>query len=133
MKILVCGSRDFEDYPLLKKVINDLMFGRDGYLKLDTIEGLTIISGGAKGADLLVEKYIKEGDFFPSDKSRIFNEIHLPDWDKYGKRAGMIRNQKMIDEKPNLVIAFWDGVSRGTENTISLAKKNKIQTLIVYF
>jgi hypothetical protein len=82
MITLIAGSRDFNDYE---------------YLKSRIPECSKIISGGAKGADTLAEKYAKE-----------FNipiEIIRPEWDKFGKKAGMIRNIEMI-KKCDLAIFF---------------------------
>ena len=45
----------------------------------------------------------------------------------------MIRNVEMIGQEPDLVVAFWDGKSRGTQHTITLARQSKINTMIVYF
>jgi hypothetical protein len=42
-------------------------------------------------------------------------------WDEYGKAAGPIRNQEMVDSKPDLVLAFWDGRSPGTLDAIKRA------------
>ena len=113
MKILVCGSRNFKNYDA---VISMLWQFQD--------EIPEVISGGALGADSLAERW---ADYFGCKKT-----IIKPDWDKHGKSAGMIRNKKMIDLNPDFVIAFWDGKSAGTKNTISLAKQNKIATIIYY-
>lgn len=112
--ILVCGSRGFDDYTLLKDVLDQFPLHKDS----------VIISGGAKGADRLGEKYAHEHQHpckvFPAN------------WDKHGRQAGYIRNKQMINLNPDLVIAFWDGVSKGTRHTIGLAKDKKIMTVIVY-
>lgn len=103
MRVAVIGSRSFNDYELVKKV-------------LDTIkDSITlIVSGGCKGADLLGERYAKENN--------IETLIFLPEWDKYNKAAGYIRN-KLIIENADLVIAFWDGKSPGTQHSFKLAKE----------
>ena len=49
-------------------------------------------------------------------------EIFMAEWDKYGRAAGPIRNEKMVDIA-NLVIAFWDGKSRGTKSLIKYAER----------
>lgn len=120
MKILVCGSRTFNNYGLLEEILDDYI-ENEYYGDMDKN---IIISGGANGADKLAEEY--------ADYNEITKIIHLAEWDKYGKKAGHLRNQKMIDEKPDLVIAFWDGQSKGTADTIQKAKQNKINTFIVY-
>ena len=115
MKILVCGSRTYNNCnPKLQKVLDSI----------SVTEGDTIISGGARGADHYAEEYAK----VRKCHLKVFNA----DWDKYGKRAGYIRNAEMIDQKPDIVIAFWDGISKGTKNTISLAKNKKIPILIIW-
>lgn len=49
-----------------------------------------------------------------------------PDWERFGKRAGIERNLQMLNEKPDRVIAFWDGVSPGTRHTITEARNRGI-------
>jgi hypothetical protein len=112
MKLAVVGSRNFKDYKLLKT-------------KLDELENIElIISGGANGADSLAEKY--------ADEKGIKKSIHYAEWGRYGKAAGYYRNIDIVNES-EMVIAFWDGKSKGTKLSISLAKeKNKKLTVIYY-
>lgn len=81
----------------------------------------TIISGTAKGADLFGERYGVMHNIpvlrFPAD------------WDKYGKKAGYIRNLEMA-ENAEALIAFWDGKSRGTNHMINIAKTKNLQIFI---
>lgn len=62
--------------------------------------------------------------------------MFLAEWDKYGRAAGPIRNKQMLlyvlEAKP-LVIAFWDGISRGTKNMVSQAEKADVEVRIVRF
>lgn len=107
----IVGSRNMTDYSKVKII-------------LDKYEDITcIISGGANGADRLADYYAQE--------KKIPFEAILPDWKKYGKSAGAIRNKQIVD-KSERVIAFWDGVSKGTKITIDMAKKsNKIVDVIL--
>ena len=73
-----------------------------------------IISGGANGADTLAEMF--------ADKFGCPILIIRPDWDAYGKRAGFLRNEEIVNEA-DVVLAFWDGESKGTKHTINLTKK----------
>jgi hypothetical protein len=117
MKCAIIGSRTFNDYELMKTFINSL--------KLD--ENLIIseiISGGAKGADKLGEKYALE--------NKIEKTIFLPDWNTYGKSAGFIRNHDIINTS-DIVIAFWDKISKGTKHSIDLATKLKKKIYICYY
>jgi len=111
MKIAIIGSRTFEDYVLLCNTLNPYK---------DRIT--TIISGGARGADKLAEKYAKENS--------INTTIFLPDWEKNGKAAGFIRNKLIINEC-DTCLAFWDGVSKGTKHSIDLCiNQNKPYKII---
>lgn len=109
--LAIIGSRTFDDYNLLKTELDKLS-------KVDLI-----CSGGALGADSLGEKWAKE--------SGVRTLIFKPDWNKYGKSAGMIRNKDIISNSDG-VICFWDGKSKGTKNSIELSLKlNK--PIIIYF
>ena len=112
MKLAIVGGRDFNDYNKVK-IWGDMFRCH-----------FHIISGGARGADTLAKKYALER-FLP------YIEF-LPDWDKYGKAAGFIRNSQIVDAC-DMVLAFWDGKSRGTQDTITKAKKAKKPTFIVYY
>jgi hypothetical protein len=104
MKVLVCGGRDFQDWKRFKSVL-DILHVKLGFN--------LIISGGARGADTFAILWAKTNN--------IECKIFYADWMSYGKRAGLIRNQKMLDVgKPDLVIAFPGG--KGTEDMISRAK-----------
>jgi hypothetical protein len=115
MKLAVVGSRDFNDYELLKSRLDIIH-------KLKIID--LIISGGAIGADSLSEKWAKE--------NRIPSKIFLPDWNTYGKSAGFKRNVEIIYNS-DAVIAFWDGLSKGTQHSINLAKEYKKPIAIILF
>ncbi len=115
LKILIAGSRDFNNVNLMRNIL-DKFFP----------EPFHLISGGAKGADKLSENYLlgREG---------CFKTIIPANWDLHGKSAGYIRNKKMFEENPNIVVVFWDGKSKGTKHTLNLAKEHQIPTLIIYF
>lgn len=110
MFILIAGSRSFNDYQTLKDITNK---------EIDPKYQTVIVSGGAKGADKLAEKYAKENGF---EKT-----IFPAKWEIFGKSAGYIRNVKMHEflsnQKNKKVICFWDGQSKGTAHNFSLAEK----------
>ncbi len=106
MKIAVVGSRTFKDILLMAHILIPEWNNAED----------TLISGGAIGADSLAEELINS--HFINPKVVIFK----PDWGKYGKRAGFIRNELIINEADK-VIAFWDGQSKGTKHSIDLAIK----------
>lgn len=103
MKAAIIGSRTFDDYNLVCETLSE-------YENQITL----MVSGGAKGADKLGEKWAKE-------KNKEVLIFH-PDWDKYGKSAGFRRNKDII-ENSDIVFAFWDGQSKGTQSSINLSKK----------
>jgi len=103
MRIAIVGGRTFQDYDLMK-------------LSIDCFPGDVIVSGGAIGADSLGARYAKE--------NRLELVEYLPDWTKYGRRAGFVRNELIIKDS-DVVYAFWDSKSKGTESSINLAKKHK--------
>lgn len=109
INILVCGGRDFDDAAFLS------------YVMLRTFNtGDTLIEGGAKGADLLAKRWAR--------LNNIEVKTFEADWDTYGKRAGFIRNTKMLVEgKPDLVVAFQGG--RGTDMMVGLAKNAGVEVL----
>ena len=109
-RILVCGGRDFDDRELMGSVLNPLIRGYDGPDK-------TLVHGVAKGADsLAAEMWTTWG--CPT-------EAHPADWKRYGKGAGPIRNQEMLDSGIDLVIAFPGG--RGTADMVRRARKAGIE------
>lgn len=112
MLVLVCGSRTWDNADAIRDVFQ--------YLPEDT----EIIHGGARGADRLAGDVAAEFGFH-------VRPPFLPDWESYGKRAGIYRNLEMLDAKPDLVLAFWDGESTGTEHTISAARLRNINVEVV--
>jgi hypothetical protein len=111
MKVGVIGSRNFNDYELVKETLT----------KLDIT---LLVSGGAKGADLLGERYASENN--------ITTLIFKPDWERHGRGAGMIRNTDIV-KNSDIVVAFWDGSSKGTLDSIRKVEKlNKGLMIIKY-
>ena len=103
MKIAVVGSREFPYKALVTLVLEYTAHSHD-----------VIISGGARGVDTWAKEYALAHN--------IKYEEYPAEWDKHGKSAGYIRN-KLIIENANVVLAFWDGKSKGTKHSIDLALK----------
>ena len=105
MKTIIAGSRTFNDYRYMCKCLN-----------LDCFKNKisVVISGTANGADKLGERWAKENNIpikkFPAD------------WNKYRKAAGIIRNIEMA-KHGDILIAFWDGKSKGTNHMINHARE----------
>jgi len=105
-KIVIGGCRDYNNYESFKSHL-------DKIIKKYNKE-IIIISGHCSGVDLMGERYAEENGF----KIKIF----FPEWEKYGRAAGPIRNEKMVNAA-DLVIAFWNGKSKGTKSLIKYAEK----------
>ena len=82
----------------------------------------TIVSGGAKGADTYAKEY--------AIKNNIPIIEFLPDYRKYGRKAPLLRNLQIVDNC-DFLLAFWDGISRGTKFTIDYAEKRGVPLKIV--
>lgn len=118
-KIIIAGGRDFNNYKLLKDNVD--FYLSEAIKNGDSIE---IVSGKAKGADSLGEKYAKEKGYSIDE--------HPAKWNKLGKRAGYVRNEEMA-KVSHALIAFWDGKSKGTKHMIELAKKYNLKVRVVTY
>lgn len=109
MKIAVVGSRNIKDVDFVENTISKYDFDE-------------VISGGAIGIDTIAKNYaIKKGIKV--------NEI-LPNYNKFGKAAPIIRNKEIID-KSDFILIFWDGKSKGTQFVIQHCKKIRKKCLIL--
>lgn len=102
MRVIVCGGRDYCNKEVIRKHLEDL--------KLEHPDAV-IIHGAAPGAD--------SWSGYVAGTLGFRVEVFPADWKKYGKAAGPIRNQQMLDSGADLVIAFPGG--RGTDNMITKA------------
>ena len=123
-RLLIAGSRTFKDYDFLCRTA-------DGFIKLNNTSDMpvVIVSGNARGADLLGEEYAL---------SRGYRVARFPaDWHNQGKKAGYLRNCKMADylkESENgQCIVFWDGISKGSKHMIDICRNKSIPCLIKLF
>jgi hypothetical protein len=106
MKVIIAGSRNFYNLDDMLGYMSTLppdFPNEDG-------EITEVVSGGARGADLLGEAFAK--------MQNIPVKRFVPDWDGLGKRAGMARNAEM-GMYADALIAFWDGESKGTQHMIN--------------
>lgn len=110
MIVIIAGSRTIDTYSIIETAVRESGF--------DITE---VLSGGARGVDLLGEEYAREHGIKINRK--------VPDWSK-GKGAGYARNAEMV-RGADALIAVWDGVSRGTVHTINCAKEKGIPIYIV--
>jgi len=113
-RILICGDRNWTNKELIRHVLNSMK----------DIEA--VIEGECRGADILGKQVAEEMGIFV---------VKFPaDWLQYGKSAGPIRNQQMLNEgQPTKVIAFHNNIneSKGTKDMLKRAKKRGIAVLLV--
>jgi predicted Rossmann fold nucleotide-binding protein DprA/Smf involved in DNA uptake len=113
MKLAVVGSRDFNDRQLAFQVLD----------KIHTHNNIEqIVSGGARGADSIAAEWAKTNSVDLLE--------FLPEWDKHGKSAGYKRNV-LIVRAADVVLAFWDGVSKGTKHSIDIAGQQGKKVYVV--
>lgn len=133
LRVIIAGSRNFDSFTILEKECHKIFksLSKEGYLsgnvKADC-DNIEIISGTANGTDKLGEAFAK--------KYGILATRFPAQWEKYGKSAGYIRNKIMAEyaAKSNelgVLIAFWDGKSRGTKMMIDLAKKYNLKVFVI--
>lgn len=113
-RIIVAGSRNYKDYRRISSVLSEFIrkFSEDGIRP-------EFISGGCRGVDTLAERFCKLHNY----PIKVFNA----DWVTYGKRAGYLRNKQMAEyaaDGNGMLIAFWDGESKGTKMMVDIAMKN---------
>jgi len=110
MKVIIAGSRSITDVNIVRRAV-----------KLSGFEITEVVSGTARGVDRLGEQ--------------IAHELNIPvkrfpaNWEKYGRRAGFLRNQEMA-HYADALIAVWDGVSRGTKHMIEYARSCGLQVYV---
>lgn len=115
MKTIIAGSRGITDYMLLLQAV------------LDAPWHITeVVSGRARGVDTLGELW--------AERNHVPVTLFPADWDRFGKRAGYVRNIEMA-RYADALLALWDGHSRGTRHMIDIAEahdlKVKVVTLVI--
>lgn len=118
-RLVIFGSREFSDYPMLERKLDSLLSKKiaEGY-------EIIVISGAARGADSLGEKYAKSRGYAI--------ERYPANWNKYGKSAGYRRNETMA-QMSDAGVGFWNGISKGTGHMVNLLKKYNKEFRIVRF
>lgn len=114
MKYIIAGGRDFDQFDLMCETCEKIIAGDPD---------VEIVSGAAVGADKLGEQYAKLKEYrvkqFPADWS-------------LGRKAGPLRNIEM-SKYGDVLIAFWDGESRGTKHMITIAKERDLDVHVIHY
>lgn len=109
-RVAIVGSREWSAKAPIISAVDDIPANG------------TLVSGGARGVDTIAE--------IRANERGLRTEIYRADWENLGKAAGFIRNLAIVNSCDKL-IAFWDGKSRGTMDTVNKAKAAGIPYMLV--
>ena len=113
IRVIIAGSRDFNDYEIIKEETGTFLLHLAHTEKLTADDEIIIVSGGARGADKLGERYAKEHGYHC--------EIHPANW-SVGRQAGILRNITMA-KISQACIVFNVGNSKGSRHMFDYAVK----------
>lgn len=128
IRLIVAGGRDFSDRNLLEQKLTSIAVSCA--TEYNNTDEVVIVSGHCRGADVMAEQFGEECGIrvitFPAD------------WDKHGKSAGPIRNRTMAEyasegDNIGVLIAFWDGKSKGTKSMIDLGLKHLHEVHVIKY
>lgn len=125
MKIICCGDRNWSNEQRIKEILSTLP------------KNTEIIQGCARGADKLSAKVANELGMTLLSSSTNLDIINNPgfpaDWKKYSLGAGPIRNKEMLNQNPDIVIAFHDNItnSKGTKNMVHIARRKDVPVILI--
>lgn len=135
MKIIITGSRTVQNQKLVKSRF-DSMF-RDYIRRMKPVgTEITIIHGGSIGVDSLIDSIFRsDGDYVKYEVDGVVYDVFLhvfpvtaADWQKHGRKAGLVRNVEMLESGPDVVFAFWRAglESKGTIHCVSEAARRGV-------
>jgi hypothetical protein len=117
-RILITGSREWTDRETIYLAIFNWVKEN-----CTTPEEIVIVHGDAsRGADRLARDIARSVPW-------LTEEAHPAEWETYGKGAGFIRNQDMVDLGADVALAFLRGPSRGTRHCAGQAEKAGIPVI----
>lgn len=116
-KVIIAGSRDFQDYDLLREKCDKI---------LENIqEEIWVVSGTAKGADMMGESYARE---------RGYQIVYFPpNWRLYGRGAGPVRNREMAEYADAAIVFMKKEGSIGSQNMIDTAKSKGLKVRVINY
>jgi len=113
-RLVICGSRTFEDYGKFEKELNKQIEG----LKVDLI-----LSGGCRGVDAMAKNYAQLNGYEHKELKA--------NWRRFGRGAGPMRNTELAKQGTS-TIGFWDGESKGTYDMLKKAKNHEHEHVSYY-
>lgn len=118
LRVIIAGGRDFDNYTLLCSKLDKILS------RVCQTHEIHIVCGIARGADMLGAEYAKARNYTV--------DSYPAEWNRYGKRAGYIRNEQMANNADALV-AFWDTQSKGTSHMIMLAREKQLKVRVILY
>ena len=130
-RILITGSRTWDDYDTICKtivgIISEYVRENPHLSSRPTTDWLTIVHGACpRGADYLA-------DMFASNVLRCNIERYAADWAAHQKKAGFVRNRRMVNTAPDVCLAFIRDKSKGATMCRDLAKQAGIPTETIIY
>jgi len=118
MRLLVCGSRGWTNEPLLRNVLDRT------WERWPMEPFTTVVEGEQEGADLMGRAW--------AEARGIFVDPYPAHWERYGKSAGHVRNQKMLDSGVDVVAAFstTDPATPGTQDMCRRAYAARVLAIV---
>jgi len=133
VKILVTGSRDFNDYGAVARAltvaIDELKY------RFPDDKRIIVMHGAARGADALAKEFVNKTERTFRSHGYTIQEVGYPArWNKHGKQAGPIRNALMVGKMPDLVLAFFlrGATNYGTTDCHTKAKIAGLETKVIW-
>jgi hypothetical protein len=121
VRILITGSRDWADHATIRSALLQAIADIQHTAHPDCAL-VTVVHGAARGADTIAARI--------ATALGCHVEAHLAHWERYGRRAGHVRNAEMVNLGADICLAFPRGVSRGTRGCVELARKAGIPVRI---
>lgn len=123
MRVLVCGSRDWTDAQPIAQMLHAAWETAQLNFHATHVSDMIVMHGKARGADTIADTIARARGHTIDERPA--------DWRGQGRRAGILRNLAMLDEAPDLVLAFQLNGSRGTQHAIDEARRRGIETVVV--
>lgn len=139
LQIMFTGSRTIKDHYLIREMIRGAIYDIVGLFQITNqkfnhyTRPIVVAEGGAAGLDTIVAHMATQDEAWHDpqlDRETTILRTYPADWDKYGRSAGMRRNQEMVLDS-DACIAIWDGKSKGTMHAFKTAREVGLRTMMI--
>lgn len=122
-----CRPESWRDVERVKRVVRSRVW--DAFHNHHGSDTLTFVSGRGRGVDTWAEEAFDE--VITKHPHLVAKRIFRPDWNTYGKGAGFQRNGQIVAASDR-VVAFWDGKSKGTKDTMDKALNAQVELEVLF-